>query len=115
MNDQPSTTADRRPARNQQLDRTLQTTRTTLPPAEVLAAARRFFTRRNTIYAAFVEKEGPNFATFRGQGGEELVIGVQAVDGGSAVRGSTYLFDAQIGRFFATLPPFPVKPEVVIG
>ena len=93
----------------------IQETTTTMPPHEVLAAAKRFFTRRNPIYAAFLEKEGPSYAAFRGQGGEELVIGVQAVDGGTAVRGSTYLFDQQIGRFFASLPPYPVKPEAVVG
>ena len=85
----------------------IQETRTTLPPVEVLAAAKRFFARRNPIYAAFVEKEGPTYVTFRGQGGEELVIGVQPIEGGTAVRGSTYLFDQQIARFFATLPPTP--------
>ena len=113
MNDQPSTTADRRPARNQQLDRTLQTTRTTLPPNEVLAAAKRFFVRRNTIYATFLEKEGPAYVTFRGQGGEELIIGVAPVEGGAEVNGSTYLFDQQVARFFATLPTegeLPVVP-----
>lgn len=89
---------------NQQLDRTLQTTRTTLPGADVLAAAKRFFARRNTIYAAFVEKEGPTYVSLRGQGGEELIIGVVAVDGGTQVTGSTYLFDQQVARFFASLP-----------
>jgi hypothetical protein len=93
---------------------TLQEVRTTLAPDAVLAAARQFFARRNGIYSAFLDKEGPTFASFRGQGGEELVIGVEPVEGGTSVRGSTYLFDQQIGRFFATLPPFPVKPEVVI-
>jgi len=92
----------------------IQETRTTLEPAAVLDAAKRFFTRRNPIYAAFLEKEGPTFATFRGQGGEELVIGVAPADGGGTlVRGSTYLFDQQIGRFFATLPPVPNSLEAV--
>jgi hypothetical protein len=91
----------------------IQDTTTTLPPAEVLAAAKRFFTRRNPIYAAFLDREGDTFVSFRGQGGEEIVIGVAPVDGGTAVRGSTYLFDQQVGRFFSTLPPFPVKAEVV--
>ena len=106
---------------NQQSDRTLQTTRTTLPGAEVLAAAKRFFARRNTIYAAFLEKEGPTFVSMRGQGGEELIIGVAAVEGGTQVTGSTYLFDQQIARFFASLPELaeptvaptaPPTPEV---
>ena len=93
----------------------IQETRTTLEPAEVLAAAKGFFTRRNPIYGAFVEKEGPTYVTFRGQGGEELVIGVAPADGGGTlVRGSTYLFDQQIGRFFSTLPPVPVTFESVV-
>ena len=93
----------------------IQETTTTLPPADVLAAAKRFFARRNPIYAAFLEKEGDSYVTFRGQGGEEIVVGAYAVEGGTSVRGSTYLFDQQIARFFATLPPFLVKEEVVTG
>lgn len=93
----------------------IQETRTTLEPAEVIAAAKRFFTRRNPIYGAFFEKEGPTYVSFRGQGGEELVIGVAPADGGGTlVRGSTYLFDQQIGRFFSTLPPVPVSFETVV-
>ena len=87
--------------------------RTTLAPADVLVRAKMFFARRNPLYAAFLEKEGDAFATFRGQGGEELVIGVAPVDGGTVVRASTYLFDMQAQRFFATLPPIPTSTEVV--
>ena len=57
----------------------LQEITTPMPPAEVLAAAKRFFARRSPIYAAFLEKEGPTYLTFRGQGGEELVIAVSAI------------------------------------
>lgn len=85
---------------------TLQEYRTTLAPAEVLEAAKQFFTSRAALYAAFPDKEGPTFVSFRGQGTEELVIGVAAVDGGTLVRGSAYLFTMQIARFFTTLPPF---------
>lgn len=81
--------------------------RTTLSPKDVLVEARKFFARRNPLYAAFLEKEGDSFASFRGQGGEELVIGVAPADGGTAVRGSTYLFEMQVQRFFSTLPPAP--------
>ncbi|MBC7790509.1 MAG: hypothetical protein H7Z74_11225 [Anaerolineae bacterium] len=91
----------------------LQEFTTTQTPASVLAAAKKFFSRRNPIYAAFIDQEGENFVTFRGQGGEEIVIGVAAVEGGTAVRGSAYLFDQQIARFFSTLPPMAVKLEVV--
>jgi hypothetical protein len=92
---------------NIQEGRTLQETRTTLSTADVIAEAKRFFARRNSIYAAFVDKEGPTFVSLRGQGGEEVLIGVMpAPDGaGTRVTGSTYLFDQQVARFFATLPP----------
>jgi hypothetical protein len=86
--------------------------RTKLSPPEVLASAKTFFAGRNPLYAVFLEKEGETFATFRGQGGEELVIGVAPVDGGTAVRASTYLFDMQAQRFFAMLPPMPNPIEV---
>jgi len=96
---------------NIQEDRTLQETRTTLSVPDVITAAKTFFARRNSIYAAFAEKEGPNFVSLRGQGGEEILIAaVPGGDGtGTRVTGSSYLFDQQIARFFATLPPAPVK------
>ena len=92
---------------NNQEDRTLQETHTTLSTADVIAEAKRFFARRNSIYAAFVDKEGPSFVRLRGQGGEEILIGAAAgPDGaGTRVTGSSYLFDQQVARFFATLPP----------
>ncbi len=85
----------------------MQETRTSLPPADVLATAKRFFVRRNSIYAAFIEQNGPNHISLRGQGGEEIVIAVREVDGATHVTASSYLFDAQISRFFSTLPPAP--------
>lgn len=92
---------------NHQASRTLQETQTPLSQAEVLQAAKRFFARRNSIYAAFLEKEGPTYVNLRGMGGEEVVIGVAPAEGGTRVTGSSYMFDQQIARFFATLPPFP--------
>jgi hypothetical protein len=89
---------------------TLQEHRTTLAPDDVLARARGYFTRRSALYATFLDREGPGFCTFRGQGGEEIVIAARAADGVTAVTGSTYLFDMQIARFFATLPSAPA-PE----
>jgi hypothetical protein len=80
---------------------------TSLSPAEVLAAAKRFFARRNTIYAAFVEQESLTHVSLRGQGGEEVVIGVAASPQGTRVTGSTYIFDFPLQRFFGTLPPAP--------
>jgi hypothetical protein len=94
---------------NYQLGRTLQETHTTLAPEEVLAAAKRFFARRQGIYAAFLEKEGPTFVNLRGQGGEEVLIGVAPAEHGTRVTGSTYIFDQQVARFFATLPPYPAE------
>lgn len=90
----------------------IQEITTALAPDAVLVEAKRFFATRNPLYAAFIEKEGPGYATFRGQGGEELVIGVTAIDGGTRVRGSTYLFDAPISRFFASLDPHPMVEEI---
>ena len=85
--------------------RTLLEHRTTLEPARVLDSARTFFSRRNSLYAAFVEQEGPTHVTLRGQGGEEIVIAATPSGSHTLVTGSSYLFDAQISRFFATLPP----------
>ena len=84
--------------------RTLQELLTPLQPAEVLQRATRFFSQRNPLYAAFPEKTGPNYATFRGQGGEEIVIAATPKDGSTLVTGSSYLFDMQVARFFSTLP-----------
>ena len=97
---------------NQQHSRTLQEFRTSLSPEEVLAAAKDFFANRPSLYAAFIEQEGPTYVSLRGQGGEEILIGVLPVPEGTAVTGSTYLFDMQVQRFFATLPPAPEAPAV---
>ncbi len=96
-----------------QSQRTLQEYHSTVPPAEVLAQAKKFFPSRNSLYAAFVEKEGPGYVTFRGQGGEELVIAAMERDGATLVTGSTYLFDMQVARFFSTLAPFVLEEELL--
>jgi hypothetical protein len=83
---------------------TLQEYTTTLPADEVLKQAKGFFSRRSALYAAFLDKEGPGYCTFRGQGGEEICIAAGASASGTRVTGSTYLFDMQVARFFATLP-----------
>lgn len=95
-----------------QQGRTLQQQRTALPPAEVLASAREFFSRRSGIYAAFLEKEGPTWMSLRGQGGEEIVIAATAEAGATAVSASSYLFDAQVAQFLASLPPAEFAAEV---
>ena len=89
---------------NSQRARTLQEAATTSSPAEVITAAKTFFARRNGIYSAFLEREGPTHVTFRGQGGEEVVIGAVIKDGDTHVTASTYLFDQQVARFLASLP-----------
>jgi hypothetical protein len=88
-----------------QRGRTLQDTYTTLAPGAVLDGAKRFFAEASGIYAAFVEREGPTHLVLRGQGGEEVAIGVVALDGVTRVSGSSYMFDQQVARFLASLPP----------
>lgn len=86
--------------------RTMQEITTTLAADEVLARAKAFFASRPSLYSAFIDKEGPGFASFRGQGGEEIVIAVAPAAGGATrVTGSSYLFDMQVARFFTTLAP----------
>ncbi len=87
-----------------QLHRTLQDATTSLAPAEVLTAAKRFFALRNGVYTAFIDMEGANFVTLRGQGGEEIAIGVAQANGVTKVTASTYLFTQQVARFLSTLP-----------
>lgn len=88
-----------------QTSRTLQECATTAKPAEVIAEAKRFFARQNGIYSAFPEQESERHLTLRGQGGEEIALGVQEDGGGTRVTASSYLFDQQVARFFASLPP----------
>lgn len=84
---------------------TIQETTTSASPADVLARAKAFFPSRPSLYAAFLDKDGDTFCTFRGQGGEEIVVAVAPGDDGcTRVTGSSYLFDMQVSRFFTTLP-----------
>ena len=78
-------------------------TATSLPPAEVLRRAKEFFANRVPATGAFVERESASHVALRGQGGEEIVIAAAPAPGGSAVRGSTLLFDQSVRRFFSTL------------
>lgn len=77
---------------------------TSLSGDEVLRRAKTFFTERIPHHAAFLEKDGPTFATFRGQGGEELAMAVMTAEGGTRVRASSLFFDQAIDRFYSTLP-----------
>ncbi len=77
---------------------------TSLNAAEVLVRAKLFFSERVTSQAAFLEVEGPSYVVLRGQGGEEVVVSTFPADGGTRVRGSTFLFDQALDRFLSTLP-----------
>ena len=88
-------------------------TTTSLAPEEVLRRAREFFAERVPATGCFVERESPRHMVLRGQGGEEIVIAVFPGDAGCAVRGSTLLFDQQVGRFLATLPEAAARPAEV--
>lgn len=83
---------------------TMQEYFTTLPGDEVLARARQFFSQRDSLYAAFPDRAGDRWASFRGQGGEEVIVAAAPVPGGTRVTGSSYLFTMQLARFFTTLP-----------
>ncbi len=98
-----------------QRNRTLQETTTSHTPAEVLRSAKDFFARQTGIYAAFPEQESKTHVTMRGQGGEEVVIAAVPGAGATNVTGSTYLFDQQIARFFATLAPVPLAVATEAG
>ena len=77
---------------------------TSLTAREVLARAKTFFAERVPQYSAYPELEGPSYATFRGQGGEEIAVAVFAEANGVKVRASSMLHDQTIGRFLSTLP-----------
>jgi hypothetical protein len=94
---------------NIQRNKTLQTATTSLSADKVLATAKVFFSRQNGIYSAFVEQEGPTHVTLRGQGGEEIVVGVFTEGGKTSVNASSYMFDQQVAMFLAALPPTGVN------
>ena len=77
---------------------------TSLSPAEVLDRAKEFFAERVPHFGAFLEREGPTYATFRGQGGEEIAVAAIPSDDGTRVRASSLLFSQTIDRFYSTLP-----------
>jgi len=77
---------------------------TSLTGDAVLQRAKEFFGERVPHFGAFLEKEGPSWASFRGQGGEEIAIAVFPGDGGTRVRASSLLFTQTVARFLSTLP-----------
>ena len=89
----------------------MQETFTTLPGPDVLSRAKTFFAERVPQYSAFLEEEGPGYAVFRGQGGEEIAVAVFEEDDGVKVRASSMLHEQMIGRFLSTLPHAEVAPE----
>jgi hypothetical protein len=80
-------------------------TLTTLDAITVLDRARQFFSERVPNQAAWPEKQGPDWLTLRGQGGEEIALSARAESGVTRVRASTLLFDQAVSRFLSTLPP----------
>lgn len=81
--------------------------RTTLPPGEVFARAKRFFAERVPHTAAFPEREGEHYLVLRGQGGEEIALSARPDGAVTSVRGGTLLFGQAVDRFLRTLPPAP--------
>ena len=81
---------------------------TSLSASEIIARAKKFFAERIPHNAAFPEKEGPNYLTLRGQGGEEIALAVLPGEAQSRVRASTLLFDQAVERFLSTLDPVRV-------
>lgn len=77
---------------------------TSLAGDAVLQRAKRFFAERVPHFGAFLEKEGPTWAAFRGQGGEEIAIAVFPAEQGTRVRASSLLFTQTVARFLSTLP-----------
>jgi len=77
---------------------------TSLAGDEVLSRAKVFFAEHVPHFGAFLEKEGATWATFRGQGGEEIAIAVFPAGSGTKVRASSLLFNQTVARFLASLP-----------
>jgi hypothetical protein len=81
---------------------------TPLAGPEVFTRAKRFFSERVPLYAAYPEKEGPAYLVLRGQGGEEIAIAALPGPAGvTRIRASTLLFDQPLDQFLQTLPPAP--------
>ncbi|MDH5643244.1 MAG: hypothetical protein OEY63_03505 [Gemmatimonadota bacterium] len=81
---------------------------TSLEAQDIIERAKEFFAERVPHSPAYLEKQGPSHAVFRGQGGEEIALAVVTVDDGVKVRASTLLFDQTVARFLSTLPEVTV-------
>ena len=82
----------------------MQEIQTSLTGQEVLSRAKVFFAEHVPHFGAFLEKEGASWASFRGQGGEEIAIAVFPGDGVTKVRASSLLFNQTVARFLSSLP-----------
>jgi len=82
----------------------MQETQTLLSGEEVLDRAKVFFAEHVPNFGAFLEGEGTTWATFRGQGGEEIAIAVFPGHGATRVRASSLLFSQTVARFLSSLP-----------
>lgn len=81
---------------------------TPLAGSEVFTRAKRFFSERVPLYAAYPEKEGPAYLVLRGQGGEEIAMAALPGPAGvTRIRASTLLFDQPLDQFLQTLPSAP--------
>ncbi len=86
----------------------IQEVLTDLPPQEVIARARGFFTTRFSPYVGFVEDASDTHIRFRFEAGT-LVIAAGQKDGRTWVRGSTSRLHTELSRFLASL----AQPEEV--
>lgn len=87
---------------------------TDFSPAEVISAAREFFTTRFSPYGAFVQEEGEGHIVFGLEAGE-LMIGTAREQGRTVVRGSTSRIHHELSQFLATLAPAEEVRQNAVG
>lgn len=87
---------------------------TDLPPAEVMARAREWFTTRFSPYAGFIEEQSEAHLRFEVEAGE-LILGVAERDGRSVVRGSTSRLHHELSQFLMTLAPAEEVRQNLVG
>jgi hypothetical protein len=82
----------------------IQEVLTDLPPADVIARAREFFTLRLSPYGAFTEDASDHHVKLTTEAGD-VTIGTGAQDGRTLVRGSTSRLHHELSQFLTTLAP----------
>jgi hypothetical protein len=87
---------------------------TDLPPGEVIARAREFFTTRFTPYAAFETHADDASIRFKADVAE-LYVGTGQRDGQTVVRGATSRMHHELSQFLLTLAPGGEVRQNVIG